>query len=176
MKSAGTQPFRWVTRDLTRWVVISLVASIKVATRATCPIAWNSLDDDMTIEYHQTSNIRCTSLGNKIFDHSDVVGALPVGAAPTTSSFSTQHLASTDYTKTSTVEPLYNTIVFHQNTHKRHPIARPSFVSSKPDPYPTPVDVVVYLISAIMNRVIKRFYCIRRDEKHLGFGIWCALY
>ena len=24
----------------------------------------------------------------------------------------------------STVEPLYNTIVFHQNTHKRHPIAR----------------------------------------------------
>ena len=33
-----------------------------------------------------------------------------------------------------------------------------SFVSSKPDPYPTPVDVVVYLISAIMNRVIKRFY------------------
>ena len=34
-----------------------------------------------------------------------------------------------------------------------------SFVSSKPDPYPTPVDVVVYLISAIMNRVIKRFYC-----------------
>ena len=24
-----------------------------------------------------------------------------------------------------TVEPLYNTIVFHQNTHKRHPIARP---------------------------------------------------
>ena len=25
----------------------------------------------------------------------------------------------------STVEPLYNTIVFHQNTHKRHPIARP---------------------------------------------------
>ena len=59
-----------------------------------------------------------------------------------------------------TVETLYNTIVFHQNTHKRHPIARPSFVSSKPDPYPTPVNVVVYLISAIMNRVIKRFYCI----------------
>ena len=24
-----------------------------------------------------------------------------------------------------TVEPLFNTIVFHQNTHKRHPIARP---------------------------------------------------
>ena len=34
------------------------------------------------------SNIRRT-LGNKIVDHSDVVGASPVGAAPTTSSFST---------------------------------------------------------------------------------------
>ena len=32
-------------------------------------------------------------MGNKIVDHSDVVGASPVGAAPTTSSFSTQHLA-----------------------------------------------------------------------------------
>ena len=28
-------------------------------------------------------------VGNKIIDHSDVVGASPVGAAPTTSSFST---------------------------------------------------------------------------------------
>ena len=39
--------------------------------------------------YYQTSNIRCTLLGNKIVDHSDVVGASPVGAAPTTSSFLT---------------------------------------------------------------------------------------
>ena len=38
--------------------------------------------------YLKTSNIRHT-LGNKIVDHSDVVGASPVGAAPTTSSFST---------------------------------------------------------------------------------------
>ena len=37
----------------------------------------------------QTSNIRCTSVGNIIVDLSDVVGASPVGAAPTTSSFST---------------------------------------------------------------------------------------
>ena len=37
--------------------------------------------------YHQTSNISGI-LGNKIVDHSDVVGALPVTAAPTTS-FST---------------------------------------------------------------------------------------
>ena len=39
--------------------------------------------------YRQTSNTRRTLVGNKIVDHSDVVGALPVGAAPTTSSFST---------------------------------------------------------------------------------------
>ena len=39
--------------------------------------------------YLQVSNIRCTSVGNKIVDHSDVVGTSPVGAAPTTSSFST---------------------------------------------------------------------------------------
>ena len=39
--------------------------------------------------YCQISNIRCTLVGNKIGDHSDVVGASPVGPAPTTSSFST---------------------------------------------------------------------------------------
>ena len=39
--------------------------------------------------YRQTSNIRRTLVGNKIVDHSDVVGASPVVAAPTTSSFST---------------------------------------------------------------------------------------
>ena len=40
-------------------------------------------------DYRQVSNINCTLIGNKIVDHSDVVGASPVGAAPTTSSFST---------------------------------------------------------------------------------------
>ena len=39
--------------------------------------------------YRKVSNISCTLVGNKIVDHSDVVGASPVGAAPTTSSFST---------------------------------------------------------------------------------------
>ena len=39
--------------------------------------------------YRKVSNISRTSLGNKIVDHSDVVRALPVGAAPTTTSFST---------------------------------------------------------------------------------------
>ena len=36
----------------------------------------------------QISNISRTLEGNIIVDHSDVVGAPPVGAAPTTSSFS----------------------------------------------------------------------------------------
>ena len=39
--------------------------------------------------YRKTSNISRTLVGNKIVDNSDVVGATPVGAAPTTSSFST---------------------------------------------------------------------------------------
>ena len=49
--------------------------------KSTPPFAHNN--------YRKTSNIRRTSVGNKIVDHSDVVGAPPVGAAPTTSSFST---------------------------------------------------------------------------------------
>ena len=39
--------------------------------------------------YRKVSNIRRTLVGNEIVDHSDVIGASPVGAAPTTSSFST---------------------------------------------------------------------------------------
>ena len=39
--------------------------------------------------YRQASNTSRTLVGSKIIDHSDVVGASPVGAAPTSSSFST---------------------------------------------------------------------------------------
>ena len=39
--------------------------------------------------YREVSNISRTLVGNKIDDYSDVVGASPVGAAPTTSSLST---------------------------------------------------------------------------------------
>ena len=38
------------------------------------------------MSYRKVSNIRRTLVGNKIVDHTDVVGASPVGAAPTTSS------------------------------------------------------------------------------------------
>ena len=41
------------------------------------------------MSYRQVSNIRRTLIGTKIVDNSDVVGASPVGAAPTTSSLST---------------------------------------------------------------------------------------
>ena len=41
------------------------------------------------LSYRKVSNIRRTLVGDEIVDHSDVVGASPVGAAPTTSSFST---------------------------------------------------------------------------------------
>ena len=64
-----------------------------------CELYWNTCMHDFTMsiftvvhweknKYHQTSNIRGT-LGNTIVDHSDVVEALPVGVAPTTSSLST---------------------------------------------------------------------------------------
>ena len=56
---------------------------------------WNHIDN-----YRKISKISCTLLGYEIVDHSDVVGASPVGAAPTTSSFSTWHLASRDSAKT----------------------------------------------------------------------------
>ena len=42
-----------------------------------------------SLVHRKTSNISRTLVGNKIADNSDVVGASPVGAAPTTSSFST---------------------------------------------------------------------------------------
>ena len=47
-----------------------------------------STAEELLMIYPQTSNISHSLVGNKIVDHSDVVGASPVGAAPTTSSFS----------------------------------------------------------------------------------------
>ena len=55
---------------------------------------------DKKFKYRKTTNIRLTLVSNIIVDHSDVVGASPVGAVPTTSSFSTWHLASRVSAKT----------------------------------------------------------------------------
>ena len=43
----------------------------------------------LLIAYRQYYNISRIVEDNKLVDHSDVVGASPVGAAPTASSFST---------------------------------------------------------------------------------------
>ena len=52
------------------------------------------------VTYRQTFNIKRTLIDNYIHDHSDVVGALAVGAAPNASPFSTQYPASMDWAKT----------------------------------------------------------------------------
>ena len=54
----------------------------------------------MPSDAYQTSDISRTLVGNKIVDHSDVFGTSPDGAAPTTSSFLTENLASMDWAKT----------------------------------------------------------------------------
>ena len=46
-----------------------------------------------------TSNIRRPLVGNKRVDHSDIVGTSSVGAAPSTSYFPVQHLASMDWAR-----------------------------------------------------------------------------
>ena len=51
-------------------------------------------------DYHQVSYIRSTWVGNEIVDHLDVVGASPVGTAPTKSSFSIEPLVSIYCAKT----------------------------------------------------------------------------
>ena len=50
---------------------------------------YQDLCEKIYMYYRKTSSISRTLVGNKIVDNSDVVGASPVGAAPTTSSFST---------------------------------------------------------------------------------------
>ena len=52
-------------------------------------ILWYSYSFYNNTLYRQVSNISRTLVGNKIVHHSVVAGASPVGAAQTTSSFST---------------------------------------------------------------------------------------
>ena len=76
---------------------------------------------------HQTSNISRTLAGDRIVDHwhSEVVGTLPVGTAPTTSSFLTKHLATMDWTKTTarpwttvTMTRLFTWLIVYALCHK----------------------------------------------------------
>ena len=70
--------------ELEIWIVEQRLPPNATATNWT---GGNALQYDKT--YHQTSNIGRISVGNKFVDHSDIVGASPLGAAPTTSSCST---------------------------------------------------------------------------------------
>ena len=47
------------------------------------------INGKINLNCHQNSNDNNALVGNEIVDHSDVAGASPVGAAPTSSSFST---------------------------------------------------------------------------------------
>ena len=77
--------------SMTSWIIMTLI-SVRICLYDSL---FGSVPKSRTNSiYHYTSNISSTLVGNKIFDHSDVVGASPVGTAATTSSFSTKHLAA----------------------------------------------------------------------------------
>ena len=86
--------------DLTGGVyILSAIARTMVDAMAEITIGQWEVGKDLlwdTVElcynmvvYRQTSNISRSLVGNKMAHQSDVVGASPIGAAPTTSSFST---------------------------------------------------------------------------------------
>ena len=58
----------------------------KLSPCCSCEVSWIQMNIDGCWE-RQTSNIGHTLVGNKIVDRLDVVGGVPVGTAPTTSSF-----------------------------------------------------------------------------------------
>ena len=60
------------------------------------------IDSTIYYRYRQICTISRTLLGNKLGDHSDVIGASPVGAFPTASSYLSYHLASRDLAKATT--------------------------------------------------------------------------
>ena len=70
-------PHKWPVM----WKKLPCHDIIKVKSQALAPITLSS-----DTEYRQTSNICHTLVVNKLVGHSDVVGASPVSAAPTTSS------------------------------------------------------------------------------------------
>ena len=54
----------------------------QVLSSVTCEILLQSLY--YNLDYRQITNIICSSIGSKIVDHSDIVGASPDGTALTT--------------------------------------------------------------------------------------------
>ena len=76
--------------SITRWSIFSNILTNETTWANQDSFDWTKFVSN----YCKTSNIRCTLVGIEIVAHSDVVGASPAGAAPTTSSFSIYHLAS----------------------------------------------------------------------------------
>ena len=73
-------------KPLSEPMMVSLLMQICVAQpQSVNPVNWNppanKVDKSIMLIYHQTSNISHILVGNKIVDHSNVVGASPVGAA-----------------------------------------------------------------------------------------------
>ena len=73
----------------------------KISLRGISYVATGCMEET-DLNYRKICSIRHTLVGYKIVYHSDVVGASPAGAAPTTSSFLTEQLASKDCAKTPT--------------------------------------------------------------------------
>ena len=68
------------------WPVVNLTVKVSISCINLPETLWGS---ELNVIHRQTSNIKPTWAGNRIVDHSGVIGASPVGAAPTTSLFST---------------------------------------------------------------------------------------
>ena len=87
MSSANWQPF-CLGRNVAPFHIFLLIHTYKCLRPG----------QDDKLAYRQSCNIRGSLVGNKIVDHSDVVGASPIGAAPTTSSVSIWNMSSVDWT------------------------------------------------------------------------------
>ena len=115
--------------------------------------------------YRQVSNIRRTLEGNEIVDHSDVVGASPVGAASTTSSFSTQHLDSMGWAEATACwdeNHLSFEIVDHSDVVGASPVGAASTTSSFSTQH---LDSMGWAEATACW-----------DENHLSFDFGCVLY
>ena len=84
-----------------QWAYVIMMVADALALNVLCAYSNHHADSVATVglyeayymsyimqEYCQTFNLSHTLVGNKIVDHSDVVGTLPVGTVPTASSFS----------------------------------------------------------------------------------------
>ena len=139
--------------------------------------------------YHQTSNISHTLVGNEIVDHSDVVGASPVGAAPHDDVIKWKHFPRywpfvqgihrppvhsphkcqwRGALMFSLIRAWINAWVNHCEAGdlRRHRAHYDVIVMSYID-----IFILDYLVSMDWEKTTAR-----RDEKHSCFGIWYAIY